>query len=101
MFVNIVHFPPIKPGKDEEFRNWFAWSNEEFAKHKGFIRRVLLQPRAGENYAAIVEHESFQTFQAMHTSPAQAEASKRVAPLFDGEPKPEFYEVVVGEPAHA
>ncbi len=97
MFVNIVHFPPVKPGKDEEFRRWFAWSNEEFAKHKGFIQRLLLEPRAGGNYAAIVEHESFETFQAMHTSPSQAEASKRVQPLFDGEPKPEFYQVIVGE----
>ncbi len=96
MFINIVHFPPIKPGKDEEFRAWFAWSNDEFAKHKGFIRRQLLKPRQGGNYAAIVEHESFATFQAMHTSPTQAEASKRVQPLFDGEPKPEFYEVLIG-----
>ncbi len=96
MFVNIVHFPPLKPGMDEEFRQWFAKSNEEFAKHPGFIRRVLLKPRKGGNYAAIVEHESFATFEAMHTSPTQAEASRRVQPLFDGEPKPEFYEVVMG-----
>ncbi len=96
MFVNIVQFPPIKPGMDEEFRQWFIKSNAEFAKHPGFIRRVLLKPRQGGNYAAIVEHESYATFQAMHTSPAQAEASRRVQPLFDGEPKPEFYEVVIG-----
>ncbi len=96
MFVNIVNFPPIKAGKDQEFRLWFAWSNEEFARHEGFIARRLLKPRAGGNYAAIVEHESYKTFQAMHTSPAQAEASKRVEGLLDGDPKPEFYEVVVG-----
>ncbi len=96
MFVNIVQFPPLKPGKDEEFRQWFAWSNSEFAKYPGFIQRVLLQPRQGGNYAAIVEHESFATFQVMHTSQTQAEASKRVAPLFDGSPKPEFYEVLIG-----
>ena len=23
-----VFFPPIKKGKDEEFRTWFDWSNE-------------------------------------------------------------------------
>ncbi len=96
MFVNIVHFPPIKTGKDEEFRRWFSWSNEEFAKSKGFIRRQLLKPRQGGNYAAIVEHESYATFQAMHTSPIQAEASKRVQPLFEGETKPEFYDVLIG-----
>ncbi len=97
MFVNIVHFPPVKAGKDEEFRNWFAWSNKEFAKHKGFIGRRLLKPREGGNYAAIVEHESYETFLAMHKSPEQAEASKQVKPLLDGDPKPQFYEVVVGQ----
>ncbi len=66
------------------------------AKYEGFIGRRLLKPREGGNYAAIVEHESYETFLAMHRSPAQAEASKRVKPLLDGEPKPEFYEVVVG-----
>ncbi len=96
MFVNVVHFPPIKVGKDEEFRQWFAWSNEEFAKYEGFIGRRLLRPCEGGNYAAIVEHASYETFLAMHRSPTQVEASKRVKPLFDGDPKPEFYEVVVG-----
>lgn len=96
MFVNIIYFPPIKPGKDNEFREWFAWSNEQYAKHKGFISRKLLKPRESGNYAAVVEHESYETFWAMHTSPTQAEAGKRVKPLLDGDPKPEFYEVVMG-----
>jgi hypothetical protein len=42
MFINIIHSPPIKAGKDAEFRAWFAWSNEQYAKHKGFISRKLL-----------------------------------------------------------
>lgn len=95
MFVNIIHFPPIKAGKDTEFREWFAWSNQEYAKHQGFISRRLLRPRQGGNYAAIVEHESYETFMAMHTNPTQAEAGQRVKPLFEGNPTPEFYEVVI------
>ncbi len=95
MFVNIVHFPPIKEGKDAEFREWFARSNEQFAKYKGFVSRKLLRPRKGGNYAAIVEHESYETFMAMHTSPAQAEAAAVVGSLLDGDPAPEFYDVVV------
>ena len=95
MFVNIIHFPPIKEGKDTEFREWFAWSNQEYAKHKGFISRRLLKPREGGNYVAFVEHESYETFMAMHTSPTQAEAGKRVMPLFDGSPTPTFLEVVI------
>ncbi len=96
MFVNIVQFPPIAAGKDAEFREWFAWSNAEFAKHRGFISRRLLKPRGGGNYAAVVEHESYETFMAMHNSPEQAKAAERVNLLLDGSPSPMFYEVVVG-----
>ncbi len=95
MFINIIHFPPIKEGKDAEFHEWFAWSNREYAKHKGFISRRLLKPRDGGNYVGLVEHESFETFMAMHTSPTQAEAHKRVEPFFDGNPAPEFLNVVM------
>jgi heme-degrading monooxygenase HmoA len=96
VFVIIVRFPPVKPGKDAEFREWFAWSNVEYAKHKGFISRRLLSARDGGGYAAVVEHESYETFMAMHTSSAQSEAHRRVQPLMDGDPSPCFYDVVVG-----
>lgn len=95
MFVNIMQFPPIKEGKETAFREWFAWSNDQYAKHKGFIRRRLLKPRKDGNYVALVEHESFETFMAMHTSPTQAEAMERVKPLFDGHPTAHFYDVVL------
>ena len=96
MFVNIVHFPSVKEGKDAEFREWFAWSNEVFARHTGFLSRKLLKPRKGGNYVAVVEHESYDTFMAMHTSPVHAEANQRVESLLNGDPTPEFYEVAVG-----
>jgi heme-degrading monooxygenase HmoA len=96
MLIVIISFPPIKPGKDEEFKEWFVWSNKEFAKYKGFINRRLLKPLKNGNYVAILEHESHETFMAMHNSPGHGEAGKRVAPLFDGSPIPQFYEVIVG-----
>lgn len=96
MFVNLVKFPMIKDGKDAEFRQWFADSNLAYMSHPGFIRRVLLQPReTGGNYAALVEHESYETFMAMHTSDTQAGFRKRIEPLLEGNPVPEFYEVVL------
>jgi len=94
MFINIMQFPPIQPGKDAEFRQWFTWSNQQYAQYKGFIRRRLLKPVKGEQYVALVEHESFETFMAMHSSPTQAEAMEQVKPLFKGNPTPQFYEVV-------
>lgn len=95
MFVVIIHFPMIKEGKDKEFREWFAWSNQEFAKNKGYISRRLLKPLKRGKYVAIVEHENKDSFMAMHNSPGHDEAGKRVEPLFDGNPTPQFYEVIV------
>jgi heme-degrading monooxygenase HmoA len=96
MFVVTINFQPIKEGKDAAFREWFADTNKEFGDFKGFIGRRLLKPGDGSNYAAIVEHESRESFMAMHESPAHNEAGKRVGALFDGSPSPQFYEVVIG-----
>lgn len=96
MFVNIVEFPPIKKGKDEEFRKWFAWSNTVYEKFEGFISRRLLKPTRGQkNYAAIVEHESEETFMAMHLSEERQKAWEKVVPLLDGTPTPNFYDVII------
>jgi len=70
-------------------------TNKEFAKNKGYISRRLLKPVKSGSYVAIVEHESQETFMAMHNSPGHYEAGKRVAPLFNGNPTPKFYEVIV------
>lgn len=95
MFVNIIHFPPIKNGKDAAFKEWFTWSTELYGKHKGFVSRKLLQPRDGGHYVAVVEHESFDTFMTMHTSPTQAEVNAAAEGLFDNHPTPEFYDVIL------
>jgi heme-degrading monooxygenase HmoA len=94
MFVVMIAFPPIKEGKDAEFRQWFDASNEVFSNFKGFISRKLLRPVDGGNYAAIVEFADQAAFQAMHSSAAHAEAGAKVKPLFDGKPTPTFYEVI-------
>ncbi len=96
MFIVIVSFPPIKTGKEAEFEEWFARSNKEFSVFTGFIRRRLLKPLEGGNYAAIVEFENQETFRAMHGSPIHGKAGEQVMPLFDGKPTPHFYEVVLG-----
>jgi len=96
MFVNIAFFPPIMAGKDEEFRDWFSWSSQEFSKHKGFISRRLLKSVKDGSYAAIVKHESSETFKAMHHSPSHDSAHERVVPFLNGQPTPHFYEVVIG-----
>jgi len=77
-----------------QFRQWFEGSNWTYAKHSGFIRRILLQPRDGGNYVAIVEHENRDTLMAMHTSPTQAELRQRSQSLFEGNPQPTLYDTV-------
>jgi heme-degrading monooxygenase HmoA len=96
MFVAVISFPPIKAGKDSEFREWFASSNEQFSTCKGFIGRRLLKALGEGNYAAIVEFENQDAFNAMHSSPAHDKARERVKPLFEGNPTPHFYEVAIG-----
>ena len=96
MFVNIVQFPPIRKGKDEDFKKWFAWSNTVYEKFDGFISRRLLKPTKGKkNYAAIVEHETEETFMAMHLSDERQIAWEKVEPFLDGSPTPGFSEVII------
>ncbi len=97
MFLVIIKFPPIRSHKDSEFREWFASTNATFANYNGFIRRLLLKPKGGGNYVAIVEHATQDTFMAMHNSPEHKKAAEALVPLLDGHPTPEFYEVVSGE----
>ncbi len=96
MFVNLVRFPLVKKGRDEEFRKWFEWSNTVYEKFDGFISRRLLRPTKGRrNYIAIVEHESEETFMAMHLSDERQKAWEKVEPLLEGAPTPGFYEVLI------
>jgi heme-degrading monooxygenase HmoA len=96
MFIVIISFPPIKEGRDADFKKWFASSNEAFRKFNGFINRRLLKPVNGRNYAAIVEFKDQAAFQAMHSNPSHNEAGDQVRPLFDGKPTPTFYQVIAG-----
>ncbi len=97
MFVNIVEFPPIVPGKEQEFEDWFAWSNDLYRPFVGFVSRRLLEPTRGEGpYVGIVEHESEESFMAMHTSETREQVRARVEECFaGGRPTPRFYRVVI------
>jgi antibiotic biosynthesis monooxygenase (ABM) superfamily enzyme len=95
-FVNLISFPALKPGKEKEFREWFGHSSKLFARHQRFISRTLLKSKEGaDRYAAVVEHESKETFMAMHLSDDRQALFKKVETLIDGRPEPHFYEVVV------
>jgi heme-degrading monooxygenase HmoA len=94
MLTLIIDFPSIKEGKEGEFREWFTWSNAAFTSFSGFIRRRLLRPTSGGNYAIIIEYENHEAFRNVQSSHFHGEAYKRVKPLLDGDPVPRFYEVL-------
>ena len=96
MFLVIISFPRIKDGKDAEFREWFASSNQAYSGFQGFISRKLLKPLESGNYAAIVEFEDRAGFKAMHSSSIRDKEAEQVMPMFDGETTPKFYEVISG-----
>ena len=95
MFVVLISFPPIKKDKETEFKEWFTSTNKEFANFKGFIKRRLLKPLGDGNLTAIVEFDDQDSFKAMHNSPEHDKAGERVRHLFEGSPKPNFYEVII------
>lgn len=97
MFVNLIQFPAVKEGKDEEFKEWFEWSNKVYASFNGFISRRLLKSKEEGNYVGLVEHESEETFMAMHLSIERQKAWQKVEPLLKGSPIPTFYNVVMEE----
>lgn len=95
MFVVIQEFPPLKEGMDEEFRKWFAWTNDVYSKHRGFISRRLMEPVGREGpYVAIIEHETRDTFMEMHDSEDRSKAFAKLRSLLKGGPQPRFYQVV-------
>jgi quercetin dioxygenase-like cupin family protein/heme-degrading monooxygenase HmoA len=100
-FVNLVDFAPVKPGKQEQFLDWFRRSSEVFARHSGFVSRTLLGPiEGGSRYAAIIEHESKETFMDMHLSDDRAQLFQEVEPLVLGASAPHFYELLVSYRSH-
>ncbi len=93
IFINFVEFPPIKEGKEQEFKDWFKESNTIFSKFDGFVSRRLLVSAKG-SYAGLVEHRSKDTFMKMHNSKERDELHAKAATILEGEPKAGLYEVV-------
>lgn len=93
MFLNLVRFPAVRSGREDDFLAWFEESNDVYRTFPGFVSRRLLRSADG-SYAAVVEHQSEATFMAMHTSSDRAAMWEKVEPLIEGRPEPGFFEVV-------
>lgn len=96
MFVAMVDVR-LKPGADEgEFARMFADANADLCRCDGFVARRLLKSGDG-SLRVVVEHDSRQTFEAMHQTDVHARWHKKLTSYMDGPPSPRFFNVVSHE----
>jgi|SRR5450759_274139 heme-degrading monooxygenase HmoA len=93
MFVAIARFPEVPTEREAEFRAWFAWSNDLLRDIDGLQGRRLLCASDG-SYTALVEHNSAETFAAMHATEVATQVHALLAELLLDEPAATMYEVV-------
>ena len=94
MYIAIARFPPVPAERDKDFRDWFAWSNDQLREVAGLKARRLLRASDG-SYTALVEHESASTFAAMHTAEPVSNIHERLGQILDDGPQATKYDVVV------
>ena len=86
IFVAIARFPDIPTEREEEFREWFAWSNDQLREIDGLKGRRLLRSPDG-TYTALVEHKSAETFAAMHSTEVASKVHARLGRVIIDEPR--------------
>lgn len=94
MHIAIARFPTVPADRDQEFRDWFAWSNDQLRETAGLKGRRLLRAQDG-SYTALVEHESENTFAAMHTTEPVLKIHERLGQILSDGPQATKYDVVV------
>ncbi len=94
MHIAIARFPTVPAERDQDFREWFAWSNDQLRDTAGLKARRLLRAPDG-SYTALVEHESADTFAAMHTAGPVSKIHEQLGQILDDTAQATKYEVVV------
>lgn len=94
MFVAIARFPDVPAEREEAFQAWFAWSNEQLREIHGLQGRRLLRATDG-TYTALVEHQSAETFAAMHTTQVASQVHARLGDIVNDDPRAATFEVMV------
>ena len=97
MHIAIARFPTVPAERDRDFRDWFAWSNDQLRETAGLKARRLLRAPDG-SYTALVEHESASTFAAMHSAESVAKVHERLGQILNDAPQATKYDVVVDYP---
>ena len=97
MYIAIAHFPTVPAEKEQDLRDWFAWSNEQLREAEGLEGRRLLRAQDG-SYIALVEHESASTFAEMLASEAVSMIHAGLGSILSNDPQATQYDVVVDFP---
>ena len=98
MHIAIARFPSVPAERDQDFRDWFAWSNDQLRGMAGLRGRRLMRASDG-SYTALVEHESADTFAAMHTAGPVSKIHEQLGEILDDTAEATKYDVVVDYPA--
>lgn len=94
MFVAIARLPEIPLELEAEFRAWFAWSNGQHRGIEVLQGRRLLSAEDG-TCTALVEHDTAETFAAMHSTEVATGVYARLGEVFNAGPAITMYEVVL------
>ncbi len=97
MYIAIAHFPTVPAEKEQDLRDWFAWSNDQLREAEGLEGRRLLRAHDG-SYIALVEHQSAGTFAEMHASEAVSMIHAGLGSILSNGPQATQYDVVVDFP---
>lgn len=92
MFVATIRFPDVPEDRLPQFLEWFTWSNDVLRDTEGLRQRRLLHGADG-TYAAIVEHDSSESFAQMHRTEEASRIQERLATILDERPKATVFEV--------
>jgi len=97
MHIAIARFPAVPTERDKDFRDWFAWSNDQLRGMVGLRGRRLLRAADG-SYIALVEHDSASAFAAMHKAEAVSMIHRGLGRILNDRRQAMRYDVLVDFP---
>ena len=97
MHIAIARFPAVPAEHDKDFRDWFAWSNDELRGMAGLRGRRLLRSPDG-SYTALLEHDSAAAFAAMLKAEAVSMIHRGLGPILNDRRQAMSYDVLVDFP---
>jgi hypothetical protein len=95
--IAIARFPAVPAERDKDFRDWFAWSNDQLRATVGLRGRRLLRAPDG-SYTALMEHDSASSFAAMRKAEAISMIQHGLGRILSDRRQAIRYDVLVDSP---